>query len=80
LLQVLASGTKGAHFLGFNQSGTQIWSANWEGAITLWNWRDTPGRLVTYRPQPRLSSMVALRDGRSFVAGTALGEVFFLSS
>ena len=71
--------TKGVHSISFTNSGDNLVSANWEGSIQLWDWRELGGAIIFCQPEQYLCLLVPAKADDRFVGATALGEVYGLN-
>lgn len=68
--------TKGVHSIIFTNDGEHLLSANWEGSIQLWDWRESGGAIIFCQPEQHLSALVPAKSINRFVGATAMGEVY----
>jgi WD40 repeat protein len=68
--------TKGVHSIIFTNDGEHLLSANWEGSIQLWDWRESGGAIIFCQPEQHLSALVPAKSINRFVGATAMGDVY----
>lgn len=68
--------TKGVHSIIFTDDGKHLLSANWEGSIQLWDWRESDGAIIFSQPEQHLSVLVPAKSNNRFVGATAMGDVY----